>query len=172
MSTFFGNLKSNHIDATKGKKTNFKTNSQNSTNNDKSKSQNNNENNEETFNRDALIKQLGILNMSLDSIYVILVAVIINIEFIKIEIVRVTDRLNNTNLSEGLPDDSEWPKLTNLMYLYVTGIFLLLNYTLYQEAIAPNNNTTQKEESRAFRAFLSSLLIFIATGLSKANLEI
>lgn len=128
--------------------------------------------NKETIDREALLKELKIFDISLDAIYVVLMALIINIEFVTLERAKILDQLNNTEFTKGAPDDTNWPRLTNSMYLYTTGIFLWLNYSLYEESISPESDSTIREQRIAFRAFLSSLLVFIATGLSKANLEV
>ncbi|MGG7177671.1 hypothetical protein ACQPU1_08770 [Clostridium paraputrificum] len=128
---------------------------------------------DEGINREALLEELDILNLSLDTIYVIAIAVVMNIEFVKVSRDRVLDQLNNTNISESEPDVTHWPRVTNLMFLYATGIFLTINLQAYLKVLElPEDQVTQKEKNRAWKAFISSFLIYIATCLSRANLEV
>ena len=91
-----------------------------------------------------LYRQLYILNLSLETIYIIIIAIFLNIEFIKWSRIKILDS--------------------------ITGVFLLINYSEFQN-ISSLEGSTKKERCKGFKAFLSSLLIFIATGLTKDNLE-
>ena len=128
---------------------------------------------DEGINREALLDELEILNLSLDTIYVVAIALFMNIEFLKVSRDRILDQLNNTNISESEPDVTHWPRITNLMYVYATGIFLSINLQAYLKVLElPEDEVTPKEKNRAWKAFISSFLIYIATCLSRANLEV
>lgn len=134
----------------------------------------NNMNNEAQNNSETiyeLYEQLGIINLSIDTIFVIVAAISLNIKFLMWSKVGVLDKINNTKNAKEIGDLSELPKVANLMYIYATGIFLLINYSNFQN-ISSLKETTKRQECKAWKAFLSSLLIFIATGLTKDNLEI
>lgn len=134
----------------------------------------NNMNNEAQNNSETiyeLYEQLGIINLSIDTIFVIVAAISLNIKFLTWSKVGVLDKINNTKNAKEIGDLSELPKVANLMYIYATGIFLLINYSNFQN-ISSLKETTKRQECKAWKAFLSSLLIFIATGLTKDNLEI
>ena len=134
----------------------------------------NNMNNEAQNNSETiyeLYEQLGIINLSIDTIFVIVAAISLNIKFLMWSKVGILDKINNTKNAEEIGDLSELPKVANLMYIYATGIFLLINYSNFQN-VSSLKETTKRQECKAWKAFLSSLLIFIATGLTKDNLEI
>lgn len=118
-----------------------------------------------------LYRQLGILNLSLDTVYVIVIAILLNIEFIKWSIIGTLDKINNTKNAEKIGDLSEVPKMSNLMFIYATGIFLLINFSAFKNSVS-SEETAKREKCKAWKAFLSSLLIFIATGLTRDNLEL
>ena len=117
-----------------------------------------------------LYRQLYILNLSLETIYIVIIAIFLNIEFIKWSRIKILDSINNTKNLEKVGDLSDYPKISNLIYIYATGVFLLINYSEFQN-ISSLEGSTKKERCKGFKAFLSSLLIFIATGLTKDNLE-
>ena len=127
------------------------------------------QNNSETI--DELYEQLGIINLSIDTIFVIVAAISLNIKFLIWSKVGILDKINNTKNAEKIGDLSELPKVANLMYIYATGIFLLINYSQFQN-ISSLKETTKRQKCKVWKAFLSSLFIFIATGLTKDNLEV
>ena len=137
---------------------------------EKSDNDQNQKNNESSVSREELFKQLNILNISYDSLLLILVAVILNIEFVSGERTKLLDQLNNTNISDSLPDLSRIPIISNEIFLLVTSIFLFINYDAYETAI--EDDVSQKDQSKAFRAFISSFLILVATSISRGNLEV
>ena len=103
---------------------------------DESDNDPNNKSNESSVSREELFKQLNILNISYDSLLLILVAVILNIEFVSGERTKLLDQLNNnTNISDSLPDLSRIPIISNEIFLLVTSIFLFINYDAYETAI-------------------------------------
>lgn len=83
------------------------------------------QNNSETV--DELYEQLGIINLSIDTIFVIVAAISLNIKFLIWSKVGILDKINNTKNAEKIGDLSELPRVANLMYIYATGIFLLIN---------------------------------------------
>lgn len=130
---------------------------------------NNSQSDSETI--DELYEQLGIINLSIDTIFVIVAAISLNIKFLIWSKIGILDKINNTKNAEKVGDLSELPKIANLMYIYATGIFLLINYSQFQN-ISSLKETTKRQKCKVWKAFLSSLLIFIATGLTRDNLEI
>lgn len=130
----------------------------------------NQKNNESSVSEEELFKQLNILNISYDSLLLILVAIILNIEFVSGERAKLLDQLNNTNISDSLPDLSRIPIISNEIFLLVTSIFLFINYDAYETAI--EDEVSQRDQIRAFRAFISSFLVLVATSISRGNLEV
>ncbi len=59
------------------------------------------------------------------------------------------------------------------MFIYSTGVFLNINYKGLEDARRASRETNDKRAViRAWKSFLSSLLIFIATAISRDNLEL
>ena len=137
---------------------------------EKSNNDQNDNSNESSVSQEELFKQLNILNISYDSLLLILVAVILNIEFVSGERTKLLDQLNNTNISDSLPDLSRIPIISNEIFLLVTSIFLFINYDAYETAI--EDDVSQKDQCKSFRAFISSFLILVATSISRGNLEV
>lgn len=117
-----------------------------------------------------LLKQLNILNISFDALLIIMFAIYLNLEYIHGKKVKVLDQLNNTNISDTLPDLSEVPRTSNKLFLFTTSIFLFINYDSYVSAVESDN--TEREQNRAFRAFISTFLILFATSITSSNLEV
>ena len=75
-----------------------------------------------------LYRQLYILNLSLETIYIVIIAIFLNIEFIKWSRIKILDSINNTKNLEKVGYLIDYPKISNLIYIYATGVFLLINY--------------------------------------------
>ena len=122
---------------------------------------------------EEMLEQLQILNISLDTILVIILAIALNYYYVYYEKLMLLDSINNTNCADYLFDASEIPKIANVMILYGTGIFLDINYSSFIKA-----NSVQGEERdekailKAYRSFISSILVFLAAAVSRNNLEI
>lgn len=130
-------------------------------------------NNDEDSNNSELIKQLGILNVSIDTLHVILIAVILNINFVKGEKAKLLDAINETNFAENSPDLSDTPRITNIMFLYATGVFLDINYNTFREVSSvKGKNRNPKAIRRAWKSFISSVLNLISVAISRDNLEV
>ena len=85
--------------------------------------------------RQALIKQLNILGISTQSLYIILFAGLLNIRYVEWSKVKILDSLNETNYTETIEDLTNAPKLTNRLFLFTTVIFLFINYDAYMTAV-------------------------------------
>lgn len=128
---------------------------------------------EPLISNDELLKQLDILNLSYNTLHVILLAVTLNINYVKWERARLLDEINKTDLSKRLPDLSDTPRITNMMFLYTSGVFLDINYNEYKKVSnVKGKNRSLRAIKRAWKSFLSSLLVFIATTISRDNLEL
>lgn len=165
----------------KSKKASNTSNDSKSTNANTSQNQNNNtiETEEEAsqtnpdIDVESLLEQVEILNLSLHTIYVVVIAIFLNIEYIRITRDQLLDQINNTDYSKDEPDVIKIPRITNLMYIYATGIFLTINASQYIEALeADPSEVTPKQKKKAWKAFLSSFLIYIATCITSSNIEV
>lgn len=134
---------------------------------------NDSQNNANVPNRDELLSQLGTLNLSIDTLYIIILATLLNLYYLYSLRAGVSDQLFDTNESENFIDTKNFPRITNAMFLYSTGAFLNINYRGLEEARRASRETNDKRAViRAWKSFLASLLIFIATAISRDNLEL
>lgn len=134
---------------------------------------NDSQNNANVPNRDELLSQLGTLNLSIDTVYIIVLATLLNLYYLYSLRAGVSDQLFDTNESENFIDTKNFPRITNAMFLYSTGVFLNINYKGLEDARRASRETNDKRAViRAWKSFLSSLLIFIATAISRDNLEL
>ena len=140
---------------------------------DTTANQTNNTSSNTTTSTEELIAQLETLNLSLDTLKVILLAVLLNYYFVYYTKVTVLDTLNETKCAENLFDASKIPSITNVMFLYATGIFLNINYEAYVKINSVQGaNRDTNAINKAYKAFFSSLLILIATAISRSNIEV
>ena len=120
-----------------------------------------------------LIRQLGVLNLSINTVYIIVLAIFMNINYLYISIGRLLDEINGTNYMENAPDVSDAPRIANKLFLYATGVFLEINFEQLQVASSmTGEDRDEKAIMNASNNLLSSLLIFIATGISHNTLNL
>lgn len=125
-----------------------------------------------TVSNEELMKQLAVLNLTIDTLQIILLAIFLNINFVKGEKAKLLDQINNTNFSKSLPDLTDTPRITNLMFIYAGGVFLEINYNSYKEAVAAKGkNRNIKTIRMAWKRVLSSILGFIAAIIGRDNIE-
>lgn len=126
-----------------------------------------------TSSREELLKELGIINLSLETVQVIVFATLLNLYYVYSLRAQTIDALCDTDLSNNFIDTTNFPRITNDIFLYTTGVFLTLNYTLFQEiACEHKDDLDNKEVGAARRSFLASLFTFLAVTLSRNNLEL
>lgn len=124
-------------------------------------------------NREALLKELGIINLSLETVKLIVLATILNLYYVYSLRAQTIDALCDTNLKDNFIDTRNFPKITNDIFIYTTGVFLVLNYTLFQEIVCEHkDDLDNKEVGAARRSFLASLFTFLAVAISRNNLEL
>ena len=144
-----------------------------SNNKNSSNSNTANDSTEGEVDYEALIEQVNQLNLSFDSLLVVLIAILLNIYYIYYTRTQVLDTINNTKCAELLIDGTKIPKITNTMFLYTTAIFLEINYSNYEKLNSVQGNKRDINAiNKAYRAFFSTLLVLIATALSRSNLEV
>lgn len=143
---------------------NKSTNNNNINNNDDTEAA---EENSEDINYDDLMKQLGILDLSINGIYIIIVATLMNLDFLNHQKGQVLDTINDTNFSKEERDLSEEAKMANKLFLYATSIFLGINlYTLQQLLSVDYDKRDEVEINKAKNRVVSSILILIATRIT------
>lgn len=143
---------------------NKSTNNNNINNNDDTDAA---EENAEDINYDDLMKQLGILDLSINGIYIIIVATLMNLDFLNHQKGQVLDTINNTNFFREERDLSQETKTSNKLFLYATSIFLGINlYTLQQLVSVDYDKRDEVEINKAKNRVVSSILILIATRIT------
>lgn len=120
-----------------------------------------------------LIRQLGVLNLSINTVYIIVLAIFMNINYLYDSRGRLLDEINDTNYMENAPDVSDAPRIANKLFLYATGVFLEINFEQLQVVSSvTGEDRDEKAIMNANNNLLSSLLIFIATGISHNTLNL
>ena len=153
------------------------TNNENSCNSSKDDDIDNNsskaqEENAENINYDDLMKQLGILDLSINAVYIVIMAVLMNLDFINHQKGQVLDSINNTNFFEQERDITEEARMANRLFLYTTCIFLGINiYSLQQLLAVDFNKRDETEIGKAKNRVISSILILIATKITTSVLN-
>ena len=128
---------------------------------------------ENEIDYEALIAQVNQLNLSFDTLLVILTAILLNIYYVYYTRTQVLDTINNTKCAELLIDGTKIPRISNAMFLYATAIFLEINYSNYEKLDSVQGEQRDiKAINTAYRAFFSTLLVLIATARSRSNLEV
>ncbi|MGG7143069.1 hypothetical protein ACQPVP_06345 [Clostridium nigeriense] len=127
----------------------------------------------ETPTREELLEELGIIDLSIDLVTIIVIATILNLYYVHSLKAQILDELFNTDFKENFIDTTSFPRLTNTMFLFTTGMFLILNYTLLQESKMEHiNDCNNKEVISSYKSFLASIFTFLAVTISRDNLEI
>ena len=143
-------------------------NSHNSNNNSNSNSNSNSTITDEEKNQ--LIKQIGITNLSEFGIILIIYASILNILYLEWQKVKISDQLNSTNYADTLQDLTEVPKGTNIIYLFVIAICkFIFNvvYDNYKTALSQTGeNRDEKKIRDTYKNFIAILLILLGTTMN------
>lgn len=114
--------------------------------------------------RNELIKGLEILNLSLVGIAITLYALLLAIEYINWEKIKVLDEINETTFAEDLEDLSDTPKETNKLYIVVSIIFIFIVWNNYKTSAAKTGEERNERTIKAnYRNVITSLLVLLAT---------
>ena len=127
----------------------------------------------ETSTREELFEDLGIINLSIDLVTIVVIATILNLYYVYSLKAQTLDELFDTSCKESFIDTTNFPRITNDMFLFTTGTFLLLNYTLLQKNKCEHrNDCNNKDVVSSYKSFLASLFTFLAVTISRDNLDI
>ncbi len=127
----------------------------------------------ETPNREELLEELGIIDLSINLVTIVVIATVLNLYYVYSLKAQILDELYNTNYEDNFVDTTYFPKITNTLFLFTTGIFLILNYSLFQEKKIDNmNSCNNKEVISSYKSFMATLFTFIAVMISRDNLDI
>lgn len=145
-------------------------NNKNKTCKSKKKNNNFNLNNDKANNekeRNELIKQIGISNLSEFGIALIIYAAILNILYLEWQKTKILDQLNSTNYAETLQDLTEVPKGANVIYLFVTSIFTGVLFDNYRTALSQTGeNRNEKEINDSYKRIIAILLMLLGTTIN------
>ena len=137
-------------------------------NNDKSKKyENAKENNINDEEREELISQIGILDLSIFGICLIVYAAISNIKYLEWQKSKILDQLNNSDYSSLMQDLSGVPIKANMIYLFVTSIFfgvILNNYIIVSSKGVEERD--EKEIRNSYKSIIAILLILLGTSIN------
>lgn len=126
----------------------------------------------ESSNREDLLEELGILNLSIELVTIVVIATALNLYYVHSLKAQTLDELYDTNLKDSFIDTSNFPRITNTLFLFTTGIFLILNYSLFEESKRENlDNSNDKEVISSYKSFIATLFTFIAVMISRDNLD-
>ena len=117
--------------------------------------------------RNQLIKQIGISNLSEFGICLIIYAAILNIQYLEWSKMKILDQLNSTNYADTLQDLTEVPRGANIIYLFVISIFTGILYDNYQTALSQTGeNRSEKEIRDSYKRFIAILLMLLGTTIN------
>lgn len=151
----------------KNKNNRYKVNNKPNTTSEKAKSNSNDNSTITEEEKNQLIKQIRIANLSEFGISLIIYASILNILYLEWQKVRILDQLNSTNYAETLQDLTEEPKSANIIFLFVTSIFTGILFDNYKTALSQTGeNRNEKEIRNTYKSFIAILLILLATTMN------
>ena len=149
---------------------NSNNNTTNTTTNSNSTNANSNSNSNSTITdeeKNQLIKQIGISNLSEFGICLIIYAAILNIQYLEWSKIKILDQLNSTNYADTLQDLTEVPRGANIIYLFVISIFTGILYDNYQTALSQTGeNRSEKEIRDSYKRFIAILLMLLGTTMN------
>lgn len=126
-----------------------------------------------TPSREELIKQLKIINLSISTIYIVVLAIFLNIEYLQIQKAKLLDTINGTSYAANIQGFEELTVIAAKMFLLATGIFFGINLNGYNELLnLPPDERDEREVARASNRLLSSLLTFLASNINHNNLTL
>ena len=134
----------------------------------KSSKNSNLKNNEElNNNQQELQQELDTLNLALVALFIVLYGIVLNINFVLVERIKVLDGINNTNYAEQLADLSDTPRKTNVLFLFSTCIYTYILWNAYVVSAADNSESRDEDLIRDnYNKFVAILLILLATTIN------
>lgn len=127
----------------------------------------------EEVDKKELLYNLNALNISSDTLVLIIIAISLNLYFVYKSKLDVCNTLNNTKCGQCLPDASWIPEFGNFMFIYITAVFLVINYDDYMRKVnAPCDKRDKVAIAKAYNAFVAAILAFIAAVISRRNYDI
>lgn len=111
-----------------------------------------------------LLNQLNILNISYMGVILVFIGVFINIRFILWSRIRILDSINNTNYAEQIGDLTEFPKISNRLYLVATIMFVMIIYYQYQmQVLSEPSEGYESGVNDAWNRYVAIVLFLVGT---------
>lgn len=122
---------------------------------------------------EELLKELGIINLSISLFYVVILALFLSLNYIYWEKAILLDKINGTNYSKALPDYTDAPKIAAKLLFFATSVFLGINIDgLNSKLSLSPDEIDEAELKRAESRVISSFLTAIASGLNHNSLNL
>ena len=111
-----------------------------------------------------MLNQLNILNISYIGVILVFIGVFINIRFILWSRIRILDSINNTNYAEQIGDLTEFPKISNRLYLVATIMFVMIIYYQYQmQVLSEPSEGYESGVNDAWNRYVAIVLFLVGT---------
>ena len=121
--------------------------------------------------REALIKQLGMLNIAIGVTYSSVFALFLYLEYILYERVKLLDLINDTNYASNLKNVEENEEISGTIFFFATTVFLLLNMEgLYD--LVESGRADESDILTAQNRVAASVLSFVAVYMSRNDFNL
>lgn len=111
-----------------------------------------------------LLNQLNILNISYIGVILVFIGVFINIRFLLWSRIKIMDSINNTNYAEQIGDLTEFPKISNRLYLVATIMFVMIIYYQYQmQVLSEPSEGYESAVNDAWNRYVAIVLFLVGT---------
>lgn len=111
-----------------------------------------------------LFKELNVLNISYIGVILVFIGVFINIRFILWSRIKILDNINNTNYSEQIGDLTEFPKISNRLYLVATILFVIIIYDQYKtQVLSEPSEGYASAVNDAWNRYVAIVLFLVGT---------
>lgn len=125
----------------------------------KRKSNKNNEKIDDS--QEKIQKELGTLNLALIALFIAVYSIILNINFVLTQRMKVLDKINNTNYADELADLSDTPRKTNTLFLFSICIYTAILWQAYIESANDNSENRDEELIRDNYDKVIAILLFL-----------
>lgn len=121
--------------------------------------------------REALIKQLGMLNIAIGVTYSSLFALFLYLEYILYERVKLLDLINGTNCASNLKNVEENEEISGRIFFFATTVFLLLNMEGLDDLVE-SGRANESDVLTAQNRVAASILSFVAAYMSRNDFNL
>lgn len=120
-----------------------------------------------TTNEEQL-RYLGVLTRSYNTVVIIIIAVFLNLCYVRGIRLQLIDSIYNTSFSKGITDPEKIQSFANYLFIYCTAVFLQINVEEYSNIIAEQTSTTDPITiENAYKGVITAILAFTASIISR-----